>query len=96
MGQADCSLHNAIDFLGMRAQGTAVGLIQLTIELKRAGVIDEAAVSRIKDAIADEIARNNRPRSMGWQAYQGDVRHRLDRVFEGAEPIMPMPETVAD
>lgn len=93
MAQSDCSLHNAIDFIGMRAQGTAVGLIQLSIELRRAGVLDDGALDRIKDAIADEISRN-RPRSIGKQVFQDDVRTRLDRVFAGTEPIMPLPEAV--
>lgn len=95
MAQPDCSLHNAIDFIGMRAQGTAVGLIQLTIELKRAGLLDDAAMGRIKDAIADEISQT-RPRAIGKQEFQNDVRSRLDRVFAGAEPIMAMPAVVGE
>jgi hypothetical protein len=36
----------------MRAHATAVGLEQLTLELPRAGLLDGAAVDRIKDRSA--------------------------------------------
>jgi hypothetical protein len=48
----DKTLHDMIGFVGLRAQATAVGLLQLAAELKRAGVLDDDAIGRIKDAIA--------------------------------------------
>lgn len=83
-------LHHALDFIGMRAHATAVGVVQLSIELRRANVIDEAALGRIKDAIAHDIALG-RPRSSARDAYQADLRGRLDRVFAGDQPVGELP-----
>jgi hypothetical protein len=83
MGYAeDKRLHDAIDLIGMRAQATTVGLIQLSIELKRAGVLDEAAVNRIKDAIAKEICLS-RPKSIPQEHFRETLAKRLDRLFAG-------------
>ncbi len=89
-------LHQAIDFVGLRAQATAVGLIQLSIELRRAGVISGEAIDRIKDAIARDISLGC-PRSLARREYEANVRHRLDRLFSGEitlseEPPVPVPE----
>ena len=75
-------LHDAVGFVGLRAQATAVGLLQLSLELRRAGVIDEAAVSRIKDAIAKDITLSC-PRSTPKVAFLANIRRRLDRLFAG-------------
>lgn len=83
-------LHNAIDLIGMRAQATAVGLVQLTIELKRAGALDDEAVERIKQAIANEITLN-RPRSMSAEEFDRDLHARLDRIFSGDERVGELP-----
>lgn len=83
-------MHHALDFIGMRAHATAVGVVQLSIELRRANVIDEAALGRIKDAIAHDIALG-RPRSAAREAYQTDLRARLDRVFAGELPVGDLP-----
>jgi hypothetical protein len=83
-------LHHSLDFIGMRAHATAVGVVQLAIELRRAHVIDEAALGRIKDAIANDIALG-RPRSATREAYQADLRGRLDRVFAGDMPVGDLP-----
>lgn len=48
-------LHDAIGVVGLRAQATAVGLIQLTAELVRAGVLNDSAVGRIKEKIAKDL-----------------------------------------
>ena len=89
-GADKSTVHQAIDFIGMRAQATAAGLVQLSIELRRSGVIDERALDRVKDAIAEEIT-HNRPRSAIKKVYQADIRGRLDRIFTGAEPLSKMP-----
>lgn len=87
MGYAeDKRLHDAIDLVGMRAQATTVGLIQLSIELKQAGVLDEAAVDRIKDAIAKEICLN-RPRSIPAEHFRETLSKRLDRLFAGEAQV---------
>lgn len=83
-------LHHALDFIGMRAHATAVGVVQLSIELRRVNVIDEAALGRIKDAIAHDITLS-RPRSAAREVYKADLRGRLDRVFAGDQPVGNLP-----
>lgn len=75
-------LHDAVGFVGLRAQATAVGLLQLSLELRRAGVIDEDAISRIKEAIAKDISLSC-PRSTPKFEFLGNIRRRLDRLFAG-------------
>ncbi|MBV9529136.1 hypothetical protein [Sphingomonas sp.] len=79
-------VHHALEFLGMRAQATAVGLVQLCVELRRAGVLDQEAIDRVKQSIAAEIAERA-PRTVMKQEYLADIRGRLDRIFAGDEPI---------
>lgn len=83
-------LHTSLEFIGMRAQAVATGLVQMCIELKRANVLDDAAIGRIKDSIAEEIAERA-PRSVAKQVYLKNIRERLDRIFEGAEPVGQLP-----
>lgn len=85
-------LHFAVDIIGMRAQATAVGLVQLTIELSRARILDDSALGRVKSAIADEISLN-RPRSAIKAEFEAQLRDRLDRIFAGTEPISPLSAT---
>jgi len=73
-------LHETVSFVGLRAQATAVGLLQLSAELVRAQVLDKAAVERIKDAIAKDISLS-RPRSVSREEYLGHIRERLDGLF---------------
>ncbi len=77
-------LHDTVGFLGLRAQATAVGLLQVTTELIRAGVLDDAAVSRIKEAIFDDLALSA-PRSMSRTAYEAMLHRRLDDLFARTE-----------
>jgi hypothetical protein len=77
-------LHETVSFVGLRAQATAVGLLQLSAELVRAGVLDKAAVDRIKDAIAKDISLS-RPRSVSRDEYMGQVRQRLDGLFDAKD-----------
>ena len=87
MGYAeDKRLHDSIDLVGMRAQATTVGLIQLSIELQRAGVLDEAALGRIKESIAKEICLH-RPKSIPPESFHDSLRSRLDRLFAGEEAV---------
>jgi hypothetical protein len=79
-------LHESIGFVGLRAQATAVGLLQLCAELVRAGVLDDQAVARIKEAIAKDIALS-RPRSVSRDDYERSIRLRLDSLFSGQETI---------
>ena len=59
--------HDLIGFVGLRAHATAVGLEQLSIELVRAGLLEEEAITRIKDAIFDDVALS-RPSSLSRKA----------------------------
>ena len=80
----DRRLHDAMDFIGLRALATAAGLIQMCTELRRAGVFDEAAVDRIKEAMAREIALSRRGT---FEAEFNTAKQRLDAVFEGKEEL---------
>jgi hypothetical protein len=79
-------IHETLDLLGMRAQAAAVGMIQIAVELCRAGVLDEAAMGRIKDAIFGEISLR-RPVSVSKEEYDRTMRRRLDALFAGQETI---------
>ena len=79
-------LHFDITNVGLRAQATAVGLVQLCVELRHANVLDEAAVERIKDAIADEVAVAA-PRTLTSPQYRSEVKSRLDRLFTGEQEV---------
>lgn len=79
-------LHDSVGFVGLRAQATAVGLLQLSLELRRAGVIDEDAITRIKDAIAKDISLSC-PRSQPKREFLSSIRARLDRLFAGGTPV---------
>ena len=79
-------LHYDLLNVGLRAQATAVGLVQLCIELRGAGVLDDPALERIKNAIADEVSLNA-PRSTGRQDYRQDMKSRLDKLFAGEQPV---------
>lgn len=74
-------LHESLGFLGLRGAATARGLLQLTAELVRAGVLDEEAVNRIKDAIACDLVLS-RPRSAWRGDIESSIRERLDDLFE--------------
>ena len=85
-------LHDTIGLIGLRAQATAVGLLQLSAELKRAGVIDEQAIGRITDAIAKEIFLS-RPRSFHNEDFDINLKRRLGRLFSGEESLDGEPQT---
>lgn len=77
-------LHDLIGLLGLRAQATAVGLVQLAKELHKAGVLSDEAVARIKDAIFKDIALN-RPRGRAKDQHERELRQRLEAVFSNQD-----------
>lgn len=77
-------LHDTIGLLGLRAQATAVGLVQLAKELRRAGVLTDEAVARIKEAIFKDIALN-RPRGRSKDQHERELRQRLELIFAPEE-----------
>jgi hypothetical protein len=85
--------HETLDLLGLRAQATAAGLIQLTVELNRAGVLDDAAMVRIKDSIFGEISLR-RPIAVPKDEYDRSMRRRLDALFAGTERMGDPPPAV--
>ncbi len=87
--------HDLIGFVGLRAHATAAGLVQLSIELVRAGILEEAAITRIKDAIFDDIALS-RPSSLSREEFERSTRRRLDRLFAGEEKVGPGDMTVTE
>jgi hypothetical protein len=72
--------------VGLRAQATAAGFVQLCKELHSAGVIDDGAVSRIKDVVADNITLNC-PRKANRAEYRREVSQRLEAIFEGKQKV---------
>ena len=60
--------------------------MQISIELHRAGVLDDTAIERVKDAIANDLALSP-PGHQTRDEHRLTVKHRLDRLFAGNEPI---------
>ncbi len=63
--------HRALDFIGLRAHATTVGLIQLCEELLNSGVLSPEGLERIKGAIRTELtvssnARISPPANRRW------------------------------
>jgi hypothetical protein len=93
----DCQrMHITLDAVGMRSQGTAVGLLQLCKELLDAGVLEKNAVVRIREAIVADISLNC-PRSVRRETYQDMVRQRLDGILQplGSLPAHATTEPIA-
>jgi hypothetical protein len=88
--RAGKEVHDLINFVGLRAQATAVGLIQLTAELVKAGVLQDDAVTRIKAAIANELELS-RPSTVSKAEFDRTTRRRLDRLFAGDEKLASGP-----
>ncbi|KKC24552.1 hypothetical protein [Sphingomonas sp. SRS2] len=82
--------RESVDLLGLRAQVTAVGFVQLAVELKQAGILDEAALGRIKDAICGDLMLS-RPAAVNREEYERSIRRRLDALFQGREPVGKTP-----
>ncbi len=79
-------LHYDLITVGLRAQATATGFLQLCKELHSAGVLDDDAVGRIKSAVADELTLSA-PRSAKPADYRREVSERLDRLFAGEQTV---------
>lgn len=73
-------LHRTLDFIGLRAHATTVGLIQLCEELMTVGILDGAALQRIKDAIHREISVTH-SRMSDHDEFDVTLRKRLDAIF---------------
>lgn len=73
-------LHENLEYIGLRAQATSVGLLQLCAELVSAGVLGDEAIERIKDAIREDIMVS-RKRMYDRTEFEAMLRERLDRVF---------------
>jgi hypothetical protein len=78
--------HYDVMNVGLRAQATAVGFVQLCIELRNADVIGDAALERIKDAIADELSIAP-PRRIASRDHRTEIKMRLDRLFKGEQKV---------
>ncbi|GAA0332189.1 hypothetical protein GCM10009087_48000 [Sphingomonas oligophenolica] len=87
--------HDLIEFVGLRAHATAAGLVQLSIELVRAGVLTEDAVARIKDAIRIDLGLR-RPSSLPKEEFERTTRLRLDRLFAGDEMVSAVRPALAE
>ena len=81
-------LHHDVTNVGVRAQATAVGLIQLCIELRQADVLTEAALTRIKAAIGDELAIGPY-RRLASRDHRSEIDARLDQLFSGEQKVGP-------
>lgn len=84
--------HRTLDFIGLRAHATTVGLIQLCEELLNAGVLKPDGLERIKDAIRTELAVSN-ARISNQQDFDTTLRRRIDSIFPQA-PGQPPKEHV--
>lgn len=81
-------LHFDVTNVGLRAQATAVGFVQLCIELQRAGVLNDAALERIKGAIAADVSLAA-PRAISCERYRSEIKDRLDHLFAGEQEVGP-------
>ena len=79
-------LHYDVTNVGLRAQATAVGLIQLCIELRQAEVLSNAMLGRIKTAIGDELAIGPY-RRIASRDHRSEINARLDALFAGEEKL---------
>ncbi|MBS0334745.1 MAG: hypothetical protein JSS35_18395 [Proteobacteria bacterium] len=91
----DRRIHDDVSLVGLRAHATAVGFVTLARELVKAGVLEEGAVERIKEAIVRELSLS-RSRSTPAEEFERTTRRRLDGLFSGHEPVgeAPPPEMV--
>ena len=88
-------LHNDVTNVGLRAQATAAGLIQLCIELKSTNILSEESLTRIKKAIGDELAIGPYRRTAS-RDQRSEIDDRLDRLFAGEQKLGPAEDLVLD
>lgn len=74
--------HTAVYLAGVRARAVAIGMVQLIKELSGAGALDNAAIDRIRDAVADEMTVV-RPVGQPADEFRQGVKDRLDRLALG-------------
>ncbi len=79
-------LHHDVTNVGLRAQATAVGLIQLCIELRSANVLSDDALTRIKGAIGDELAIGPY-RRIASRDQRSEIDDRLNKLFAGEQKV---------
>lgn len=85
--------HRTLDFIGLRAHATTVGLIQLCEELLNAGVLSPDGLERIKTAIRSELAVGSNARISNQTEFDDTLRRRIDAIFPqapGEPPIQPV------
>lgn len=75
--------HRTLDFIGLRAHATTVGLIQLCEELLNAGVLKPDGLERIKGAIRSELTVCN-ARISNQPTFDATLRRRIDAIFPQA------------
>lgn len=76
-------LHDCIGFARMGSQATSVAVLQLCTKLRLAGVLNDGAITRIKEAVAKDIAISQRGCS-----FQDEVKtslNHLDKLFSCIE-----------
>jgi hypothetical protein len=81
-------MHADLDAIGMRASGTAVGLLALLKELLESGVLGRDSVERIREAIIADVA-GQRPRSQTQAEFEQRVRERMDHLLPLAPETRP-------
>jgi len=84
--------HRTLDFIGLRAHATTVGLIQLCEELLNAGILNPEGLERIKGAIRSELTVCN-ARISNQPTFDDTLKRRLDAIFPQA-PGLPHEEQV--
>ena len=72
--------HAEITLAGFRSHAAAVGLIQLIRELRRARVLDDDAVGRVRDAVVDEFTLSKSVH-VAERDFRDRLTARLDRLL---------------
>lgn len=72
--------HQTLDFIGLRAHATTVGLIQLCEELLVSGVLKPEGLERIKSAIRSELTVSN-SRISNQANFAETLKQRIDAIF---------------
>ena len=80
--------HRTLDFIGLRAHATTVGMIQLCEELLNAGVLKQDGLDRIKSAIISELTVSN-VRISNQKSYDETIKRRIDAIFPSAAGVPP-------
>lgn len=76
--------HRTLDFIGLRAHATTVGLIQLCEELLNSGILTAEGLERIKGAIRTELTVSSNARISNHNSFDDTLRRRIDSIFPAA------------